>query len=490
LRVSLLRTWSNDFNKILQKLLSTLQIQGSGLQLLFVCGIGITIGFVVVTITTLPPQWMILVIVACLFIFITIIIGNVRKIFLALIIFDIPFQLDTHLGYREEVEALGALAGWNLSITTIALIVLYSLWIFDILLKQSEAKKFCFTRLSIPLTVYMIFCFLSTFVAQDIQLSLFKNFLLLQQFLLFIYIVGTVRSRDDIYFIFIILLFALVLESSIIICLRGIGHTIKIAGLTARINENGRVGGTLGGPNSAGAYLSLMLAPALSLIITKTKKSHKWLGILAFSIGIIALILTLSRGAWLAFVISIFLFIAVGWYKGWLSFKVPVILLILSAILLFIGKDIFLERLFGDDAGSAYSRFPLMELAFRIIKDNLLLGVGINNFSIVMPDYISSKLAGLWLHAVHHKYLLVWAEIGTGGLLAFIWFLLTSIRCGWKSRIYEDPVFSPIGLAIAFAIIGHTIQMNFDTFQNRELIQALWLNSALVVSIYNTMSLS
>jgi len=41
--------------------------------------------------------------------FLAMIVGNVRKLFLAIILLDIPFQLDIHLGYRTEAAELAPL---------------------------------------------------------------------------------------------------------------------------------------------------------------------------------------------------------------------------------------------------------------------------------------------------------------------------------------------------------------------------------------------
>jgi hypothetical protein len=75
--------------------------------------------------------------------------------------------------------------------------------------------------------------------------------MLLQQFLLFVYIIGNVTSREDIRFILGLLFIGVVLEGTIFMLLHKIGHTIEIAGITARVDKGLRIGGTLGWPNTA-----------------------------------------------------------------------------------------------------------------------------------------------------------------------------------------------------------------------------------------------
>ncbi len=102
-----------------------------------------------------------------------------------------------------------------------------------------------------------------------------------------------------------------------------------------------------------------------------------------------------------------------------------------------------------------------------------------------MPEYAIVQIQHVWLATVHNKYLLVCAETGIGGLLAFLYFLLSSIGKGWKCWKLQDPLLAPLALGIATAIIGHMIHANFAMFQGRVSIQSLWLNSALVVAMYN-----
>src|SRR5436853_3598497 len=62
--------------------------------------------------------------------------GYVPRILLAIVILDIPFQFGTHLFYREEDAAVGALGGLSISATTIALAGLYLSWFI-----RSQAKR-------------------------------------------------------------------------------------------------------------------------------------------------------------------------------------------------------------------------------------------------------------------------------------------------------------------------------------------------------------
>src|SRR5258708_31336045 len=53
-----------------------------------------------------------------------------------------------------------------------------------------------------------------------------------------------------------------------------------------------------------------------------------------------------------------------------------------------------------------YTTLFRSNLAFRMISDHPLLGVGSNNFSTVMEGYVTRELQRGFLYTVHNKYLL------------------------------------------------------------------------------------
>lgn len=462
--------------------LSAPGVRAQFIQWVVVGIVGIVLGGYTLKVASLPAQWALLFLVAVLCPFIAMVVGNVRRLLLAIILLDIPFQLDKHFFYRQELEQLGALGGLNISLTTVALTILYALWLSE-LLSRRETQPAPSSRTSIPLGLYLGSVALSVGVAQDINLALFELFMLLQIFLLYIYIVYTVRTRQDVLFIVSVLMIGLLLQSLLMIALRGIGSSIEIASISARIDSNGRVGGTLGGPNSAASYLSLLLAPTLSIFLTRLKHWYKWLAALGFGLGGVALILTSSRGGWLAFILSIILLCLLAWRRGWLPLAIPMFGTFVVVLLGVSFQDVIVNRLFGSDEGSALSRVPLMMLAFQIIWDNPILGAGANNFALLIQQYSTPEFGNTWLYIVHNQYLLVWSEKGVLGLVTFIWFLIATIHQGWRCWMSKDRLLSSLALGFSVAIIGQMVHMNVDIFNGRPQTQLLWLIAGLLTAI-------
>jgi putative inorganic carbon (HCO3(-)) transporter len=428
------------------------------------------------------PRWAPFLALAALFPFVVMIVGDVRKLLLAVILLELPLHLDVNLLYDGHAVALAAIGGLNISITTFCLAVLYALWWAELMTKATRLSNYL--RASLPLVAYLAAVTLSTVVAQNARLALFEIFLLVQSFLLFIYVIKSVRSRQDLLFVVTLLLIGLVLESLIIIGLRILGHSISIARIKAGIDAGGRVSGTLGSPNTAASYLSLLLAPALGAMLTPLERRYKWLAALAFGLGSVALALTFSRGGWLAFILSVTLLCLSAFIRGWLSPRVLLTAVVAVVLLFLLFRGPILARLYGDDLGAASSRVTMARQALRVIEANPLLGVGANNYATWYEQHPAPEIDRERLLTVHNKYLLVWAETGAVGLVAFLGFLLAVIRRGWQVWQLEDRSLSPLALGLTVAIVGQMVHMFADLFHNRPQVQLLWLVAGLITAIH------
>jgi hypothetical protein len=124
-----------------------------------------------------------------------------------------------------------------------------------------------------------------------------------------------------------------------------------------------------------------------------------------------------------------------------------------------------------------------MNLAFRMIADNPILGVGINNFSAAMDDYVTPEFRNGFLYIVHNKYLLVWSELGPGGLLVYLAFLIGILQMGRACWRQGDPFLSTLALGITVAVIGDMVHQNVEILQGPGTTQVVWLLAGLVVAM-------
>jgi O-antigen ligase len=165
-----------------------------------------------------------------------------------------------------------------------------------------------------------------------------------------------------------------------------------------------------------------------------------------------------------------------------LRLAIPLLLMIFIAGVVVMFQSTISTRLTADDVGSARARVPLMVTALEIIGDHPQLGVGANNYVAALPRY-ESTFPGEWLYTVHNRYLLVAAETGLGGLIAFVWFLAVTIRRGWVRWRRKDVLLSPLALGLTAALAGQMVHMLVDIFNSRSAVQLLWVVAALIAAM-------
>jgi len=415
---------------------------------------------------------------------------SLQRFLLAIVILDIPIQFGTYLFYRPLDAARGALKGLSISATTLALAALYTSWVVQALARRTPSERSS-PHFNLPLLVYLAFTALSVLVAGDQTLSLFEVYLLLEACLIYFYVANNVRTRQDVLFVVSLLLGGCLFESLVITVMKftvtaSTTWDFPIHIIAEGLGDTGRmrIGGTIGVPNVAGAYLSVMLAFAAGILFGDLGKAYKWLASAVLGLGGVALIFTFSRGAWIALVLAMVVLCFVQWRQRGISLKRPIAIFVVIALLYLPLHGVISERLFGNDQGSAQSRIPLNKLAFRMIADNPVLGVGANNFTSAMDQYATSEFRHEWLWAVHNKYLLILAETGIGGLLAYVAFLLSILRKGWQCWKLGDSVLSPLALGLVAAIAGHMVHQGVDLFRDRPLQQLLLLVAGLLAAMY------
>jgi len=413
-----------------------------------------------------------------------------KRVLTGAIILDIPLQWGTHVAMRQgTAAALGAMDGFDVSVTTLALIGLYIGWLFT-----ERAKS---RRLRIvwnwPIATYTATVVISLFVSANLQLSLFQVCLMLEMLLLYLYFAANITSREEIVALLRLLMWGGIIEGGYVLILAVTGHEfalIRAIGIKSVIyhpvlpGEIARYGGTVGSPNDAAAYLAVVIVLAFAARYLMLDRKLRRLATPVLILGVGALVFTYSRGGWIELTLSAAILIAATWLKGGITprraFACGALLFLIVAAL-YIPNPIS-DRFTANDNGSAYSRIPLMHLAENMIKANPVLGVGANNFAAVMGGYEGPEFRHAWIYTVHNQFLLVWSETGIVGLIAFLWIYGNLILRGWRLWRTGDALFAPLGLTIVAALCGFMSHMLVDQFSGRPMIQMVWMFAALIAA--------
>jgi putative inorganic carbon (hco3(-)) transporter len=439
--------------------------------------LAITLGFVAARLAGSPGSVSTAVfLLTSLVLVILAIVYGLKRVLLTAAILGIPFQSDKNYFYDFDASAHGAIGGISLSVTTLALLGLYALWIAELVLYPSQTCRPRF-RWALPAFAYIAVLGVSSIVADEPALAVNELALVAQIVLLFIYVSSTVRSLEQIHSLIGLLLLALTVQASLLVLQYYTGLSIQFAGLRSseRLEETTRVAGTLGSPNAAGGFLASSIAIAVALGVARRIGSSRALPIVGFCIASLALVLTFSRGGWLAATIAITLVLGVFCVRRQLSWRILILGAVIVVLGFFAGGQIH-SRL-QSQSGGLQARVSVGEVAIKVIHDHPLIGVGTNNYVTVLPDYTPLTQ---WAFVPHNKFLLVWSETGIAGLIAFIGLLIATAHRGWRALRDADESLIPYAAALSAAFVALLVQMNLNPFHGRLDLMLLFLVAGLL----------
>jgi O-antigen ligase len=207
-----------------------------------------------------------------------------------------------------------------------------------------------------------------------------------------------------------------------------------------------RVGGTFGHPNRL-AYYADFMAPLFFCLGFSPEINWKrrlfYFG--AFVVAAVCLFLSYSRGGWLASggalgLCALFLLVRHMRERRFMLLWLFIVTGAVAACGAIAGKAY--NRLTKGDAGSTQARLDQFDVTENLIRENPVLGVGVNNFINVAPHYdeTGSHITKMFQEPVHNIYLLTWAETGLVGLAIFAFFIFAIFRTGWFWRTAQGPM--------------------------------------------------
>jgi O-antigen ligase len=405
-----------------------------------------------------------------------------RRVLLAVVVLETPIQFDRYFGHDEAEAALGALSGYAVSITTMAIVGLYWLWILEGTAQLRPPSTVSRTFL-VPHALYALLVVASVTWALSPLVATYEVAILLQALAIFVWVAFNIRSIPELTFLLRLFAVAVLLQVGFAMVLLAGPATIELGPVTL-IRQGSRVEGTIGSPNAYGAYLALLTPVMLAMAIGGATKHDRRLGLAGLLGGVTAMVSSGSRGAWVASFIGLGFAVIIGLRRGWLGRRVVARVLLAALIPSLLLQSVLVDRLSQFNDAAAQSRFPLMQLAWEMIVERPFLGFGANNFTAALPGFLDSDLGQTWLFTVHNKYLLVASETGVIGLVLFVWMLVWTVRLALAASHHREIVVASTAVGLAAGIVTNMVHMLADIFHDRVSTTSLWLLMGLVLALH------
>lgn len=373
---------------------------------------------------------------------------------------------------------VGAIGGRDVvfRIDDIFLIIVFLGWLARMAINK-ELGLLKTTPVNRPILIYILICIVATFFGilrgyAKLQVSIFYLLKYFEYFLLFFMVTNSLKNYKQIkVFIFSILLVAFIISVYAVIL-----HFRGMARVTAPFE------GKVGEANTLGGYLILIitLVTALFLNVPSLKLKLFLVAILLFAFP--ALLFTLSRGSWFAF-IPAFIALIVFTPKGKVFLLIAVLSIILfSSIIL---PKFFFERLnytftpgreykiFGKHITleeSAAARINIIKFALEKWTHEPVLGYGVGSSQSVIDN----------------QYARIIIESGIAGLIAFLWIIIDIvINCLRNlAKLKDDKFATGITAGFLAGFFGLLIHaLGAETFIIIRIMEPFWFLTAIVVML-------
>jgi O-antigen ligase len=110
----------------------------------------------------------------------------------------------------------------------------------------------------------------------------------------------------------------------------------------------------------------------------------------------------------------------------------------------------------------AQQRFDLMKPAINMITHNPILGVGPGAYAFKLREYAAGYQG--WLYIVHNDYLLIWAERGTIGFIAWLLLIRAFARTMNRASTVRDNRMACLAVAALAGLVVHQWEIFWTSF--------------------------
>jgi len=352
-----------------------------------------------------------------------------------------------------------------LSPATVLAAVVLAVWLWRVL---SGSEKIEFSHMQLPLAVFLLWGIAGIYGALDVGTAIKVLSIFVMGASVYLVTSQTIRSPEEAHGI----MWAAAVTVGITVLytvVAGFGGSLSYV----EIDEGGeaytRFAGIFGHPNALGGFLALAIPPMVALAASETVWWKRLSGYLLIIGAMAGLVLTYSRGAWLGTGVGLLILLPVLKRGFWL---------ILGAVLLgpvLVGmvtsSDAVLARLESIAAAGSdpalMNRLEIWGMAFRLVAEHPLLGVGLGNFQaaygkLMVPDLpLLTYPLELPEHA-HNLFLNLAVEVGLVGVSAFAWLLAVAFLRVRQIKRFADWRVGVWSMGLAAGLVAISVQALVD----------------------------
>jgi hypothetical protein len=435
-------------------------------------------------------------------------VKNFRLYWFAIFLLSLQFLITKNL--NDGLAVIEALkidyTIWNFTFevtaSDLALLVLLAIWANDHLFHGRPFRIPPVTWLALG---YLAVCLLSTVFAASPYLGLVELFRQIKLLIVFLFAVNCLDTKGAMRVLAVVGVVILVTQAAVTIARFTTGYMSPLTfGETYqdlaevrqylavdRFAEESvvRAFGTLASPGSTLKLCMMGIPFAFFLCVPNTMFRLRSVFAAATAFALVGLTLTFTRVYYITIAV-----------QGGLAFLImvrermlrrgQVVAIVLLGLAALVAASPKLYEQFTVREDSVTVRLLQYEAATRMILDNPLLGVGLNNGTGEKPRYVDvtfnkiDPTTQFYVEPTHNLYLSLASEIGIFGALLFVTFFATTAVVAWRqSRHSSDPEIRLVAHSLVVVFCGVAVTGLMDPLQEYPVLTLLWLYAGMSLNL-------
>ncbi len=397
--------------------------------------IGSAFGLGLIFLADMETRWIVYVAAGLICFLVFLIARDKERLLVAVFILSLQVDVYVRLMYGRAGSSEG-IAIPLVIITGFALV----LWT---LLAEGKRRTFrCAGTMGLPILALLVTTALSIVTSSERFIGITRVIFLFELYFVYWLTFNIVQSQENFDRVIKLLFLTLAIQSVVYFVESALGVNLGLTGDTFTGGDVPRPGGTVSA-NPAGfdSFISPILLIATAMFVAKRPPTRIPLLPLLVLMGAGAIGLSFTRAAWAGFIIGFVAICILCRRRRMLQNSKVVGIAIAVGILGIALLPTMMVRLQGDYGGeSAFNeRLGLIVIALNVIAAHPLTGVGVGAYASTFKSYVPAGLdQDQWLYTVHNQFLLVGAETGIPGAIAFIAFLVMGFRVALRLTRTDD----------------------------------------------------
>jgi len=448
-----------------------------------------------VGISDASPAWLVLVFLACCAFGCAFWFGDIQRVALFMLILTTPIDLSKALIVEGGVYS----PGLSLYLSDLFFLALLAVWGFRRILVLRMPLRF--DRHHRVALLFLAWLWAGAAYSQDVLAGTLAAITYTKFFATYYLLTQLIRKPADLRLVLLAFFAGFAIQALYVGAQVLTGSPLELQG--AKVTHTGtqlvfgaagglhafRPSGFLHHPNVLADYLVFLLPSAAALVFLGKRVIGRrtWLAALVTLLaGTAMLIISLSRGGWIALGIAGIFLVVVALRRGLITRQhvtgIVVAGVVGSATVAAVYPAAIL-RITQSDQRSGESRLIMIDQALLIIRENPVVGVGFGGYNRAArqttPEsfsYVSTYFQDeIRKGVVHNKYLLVAAESGLIGLGLFLLLLWRFFSLLFPLSRWTGSFSLALALGVSSSILGQAVFFVFDHFYADIRMALLWV---------------